>query len=242
MNNAALNILIVEDESIIAEDLKICLNDLGYNVIGIAKSFNTGLELFKSLQPDFVMLDIMIGGEKDGIDLAKAFTDIRDIPFVFLSSHSDKATVARAKEVHPSAYLLKPFEEQDIYTTIEVAMANFNDGDQQSEESKNIVPRDSLFVKEKHIYVKIPIKEIAYIKSDGNYLHIYGDAFHHMVRHTQKEILDILPGQFMKVHRSFIANASLIKAIMPDSVKILDETVPVSKDYRDGLLSRVTIM
>ncbi len=242
MTTRALNILVVEDEAIIAEDLKTCLEDLGYSVLGVAKSYEEGLQKFKTFKPDFVILDIVIDGEKDGIELAQAINGIKKVPFIFLSSHSDTATLNRAKEHLPSAYLVKPFEEEDIFTTIEVAIANYNATHGLMLDENKGIPRDSLFVKENHIYVKIPIKDMAFIKSDGNYLHIHGDGFHHMVRHTQKEILDILPSHFMKVHRSFIANASLISAIYPDAVEVINTKIPVSKDYREALLKRVTIM
>lgn len=244
-----LNILIVEDEAIIAEDLKESLQGLGYNVAGVAASYDEAMELLKREKPDFVMLDIILDGPKDGIALAADIREEYGIPFIFLTSHADRATVERAKAVKPSGYLLKPFEEDDLYSAIEIGVANFSakkvaqPDDKPPENNNGFVIKDSVFVKDKRVYIKLPVDDILYLKSDGNYMHIQGDHFHHLVRSTQNEMLNILPADsFMKVHRSYIVNLHNIKAIHPNVIEIGQEQVPLQKDLREELLSRLTIM
>jgi DNA-binding NarL/FixJ family response regulator len=116
-------ILIVEDESIIAENLRYILNDLNYEVIGIASKYSIAIELIKAQLPDIVLIDIILGGSKGGIDLAHEINLKYKIPFIFSTSHSDPLTVKKAKEAKPNGYLLKPFSKANIFTTIEMALA-----------------------------------------------------------------------------------------------------------------------
>lgn len=117
-----IKILIVEDEIIIAEDMHQLLLSLGYEVLGIAHKYSVAVSLLEKIKPDIILLDITLGGSKTGIDLAHHINENYQIPFVFLTSHADAATVKKAKEVRPRAYLVKPFNKEDIYTTLEVAL------------------------------------------------------------------------------------------------------------------------
>lgn len=124
-----IKILIVEDEIIIAEDMHQLLLSLGYEVIGIAHKYSVAVDLLERVKPDIILLDITLGGAKTGIDLAHHINTKHKIPFVFLTSHADAATVKKAKEVRPRAYLVKPFNKEDIYTTLEVALTLTNSKD-----------------------------------------------------------------------------------------------------------------
>ena len=125
-------ILIVEDEFVIAENLSLILQDLKYEVIGIASKYTNALEVLKTQLPDLVLIDIVLAGSKDGIDLAHEINLKYKIPFIFSTSHSDPLTVKKAKEANPNGYLLKPFNKANIFTTIEMALAgNQNNRNQQ---------------------------------------------------------------------------------------------------------------
>jgi len=117
-------ILIVEDEFLIAEKLNLILQDLEYEVIGIASKYSKAINIIETRLPDIILIDIVLGGAKDGIDLAHEVNLKYKIPFIFSTSHSDKATVTRAKDAQPNGYLLKPFNKANIFTTIEMALAS----------------------------------------------------------------------------------------------------------------------
>jgi len=104
---STIRILIVEDELIIAEDIKIELESLGYEVIGIAATYDEAIELFNNYHPDVMLVDILIAGGKDGIDLARTIRKKEDLPLIFLTSYADKGTVERAKQVKPLTMLTK---------------------------------------------------------------------------------------------------------------------------------------
>lgn len=115
-------ILIVEDEAIIAMDLSQRLEVFGYHVTGIAASGDQALRLCYDTHPHLVMMDIVIRGDKDGIETAALIRGRHDIPVVYLTAYSDLSTLQRARETLPYGYLVKPFRPEDARATIEVAL------------------------------------------------------------------------------------------------------------------------
>ena len=120
MSKAA--ILIVEDEGIVAEDLAGKLGRLGYEVSGIVSAGEEAVALTLRLHPALVLMDISLAGPMDGIAAAEAIRRQYDVPVVYLTAHSDPATLARAKLTGPFGYILKPFEQRDLATQIEMAL------------------------------------------------------------------------------------------------------------------------
>jgi diguanylate cyclase (GGDEF)-like protein/PAS domain S-box-containing protein len=115
-------VLIVEDERIIAFDLQRRLKSFGFEVIGSCSSGAEAIELCSHERPDIVLMDIMLEGDLDGIETAKILLETRQIPSIFLTAYSDAATLERAKAAQPLAYIIKPFKERELYTTIDVAL------------------------------------------------------------------------------------------------------------------------
>lgn len=115
-------IFVVEDEVIISEDIAQTLQQLGYTIAGTSESGVHALLEVERTQPDLVLMDIQLAGRLDGIQTTAAIRKRWSIPVIYLTSHSDEATLARAKETGPHGYLLKPFNERDLRTAIEVAL------------------------------------------------------------------------------------------------------------------------
>jgi signal transduction histidine kinase len=117
-------ILIVEDEWVIALDIKQHLVRLGYSVSGTANSAEKALDLVATSKPDLVLMDIYLQGNKSGIEAADQIRQQFYLPVIYLTAHADEATLTQAIATHPYGYILKPFEEQDLIIAIEVALAN----------------------------------------------------------------------------------------------------------------------
>jgi len=115
-------ILIVEDEPIIAEDLSMILEKAGYSVVGIANDSTRALDLLHSQSPDLALLDIALDSSLSGIDIADIINKKYQIPFIFITSFSDKHTLEKAKDVYPHGYIVKPFKKKDILANIEIAL------------------------------------------------------------------------------------------------------------------------
>ena len=119
-----VNILIVEDEPLVAEDIAGHLEFLGFGVASIVHSGEEAVEYLKKNSPEAALLDITLSGTKDGIEVAQYINDHNKIPFVYLTSHADRSTIDRVKSTHPGGYLIKPFDENDLLTCIELALSN----------------------------------------------------------------------------------------------------------------------
>lgn len=115
------NILIVEDEFIVANDLRIMLQKAGYTVCGIAPSVTKALDLIKAKQPDWILLDIFLQGAKTGIDLAGQLSEM-GIPFIYISANTNQAILEAAKATEPYGFLVKPFREKDLLIMLDIAL------------------------------------------------------------------------------------------------------------------------
>ncbi len=240
-----IKILIVEDELIIAEDLKDILESLDYEVCGIAISAREALQLLEEHAPDIALLDIQIKGGKDGIDLANDINEQFKIPFIFLSSHADAATLERAKQVKPYGYLVKPFQEKDIHTTVEMALSNFagtNTNLHKSETDHNpgFVLNDSLFVRNNSMLVKLKFNDIMYLEADANYSNIFANGKKYVIRSTLKELEQKLESHhFSRIHKSFLINLNAIDAIEAHSVHVGGQEIPISRTQHSWLLNHI---
>jgi PAS domain S-box-containing protein len=119
-------ILVVEDESIVAKDIQKSLEKLGYEVPATASSAAAAYEKLEQVQPDLVFLDIKLKGEEDGIHIAEHIKEKYNIPVIFLTSYVDQETLDRAKVTEPYGYIVKPFNESDLKTTVEMALFKFS--------------------------------------------------------------------------------------------------------------------
>jgi CheY-like chemotaxis protein len=119
-----LKILIVEDEIIVAEDLKQRLENLGYNIVGIAAKGRDALKITGETNPDLILMDIMLKGELDGIDTAQTIRNVYNIPFIYLTGSTDNTIRERAETTKPLGYIIKPFDDIGIQNSIEIAFIN----------------------------------------------------------------------------------------------------------------------
>jgi len=115
-------ILVVEDEGIIAKDIQMSLRHLGYEVPSTVASGEQAIKKAEVEKPDLILMDIVLQGEMDGIEAATRIRSRFDIPVIYLTSYSDKETMERAKGTEPYGYILKPFDESKVDTTIKMAL------------------------------------------------------------------------------------------------------------------------
>jgi len=122
LSASELRALIIEDEILIAEELKERLSQLGYAVVGAVDSADAGIAIATREQPDVVLLDIRLKGEKDGIQAAREIRQRVDLAIVYVTAYSDPLTVERVKHTDYDGYILKPFHRRDLQSTIQIAM------------------------------------------------------------------------------------------------------------------------
>ncbi len=241
-----IKILIIEDELIIAESMRMMLEELDYEVIGIASDSAEAFDILLKDVPDIALVDLMLRHNEDGVELARSIKQQHDLPVIFITSLSDKVTVERAKEVHPEGYIVKPFEKKDLYTSIEIALSNFlqSSAKKQAKEEENYFFREFLFVKKKYQFEKVRIHDIQWIKSDGNYLEMYCQAERkYLIRSSFHEFFDNINSDiFLQVHKSYAVNVEFIDSVRTNEIVVNKRLVPIGKTYHDVIRKRLNIM
>ncbi|MEM0952821.1 MAG: response regulator [Pseudomonadota bacterium] len=142
MTDTALNsvgILVVEDEALVARDIRNRLEEIGHRVLGLARTPDQALTLAQSCKPDLLLCDIHLKRNIDGIEVARRVNEIKETPVVFLTAYSDEETLSRAKSIAPYGYVLKPIETPDLKIAIEMALHRYS-LDKQAGQLKSATP------------------------------------------------------------------------------------------------------
>jgi DNA-binding LytR/AlgR family response regulator len=247
------NILVVEDENIVAKDIQQTLEKLGYGVVGICAEGEKAIELAEKEKPDLIFMDIMLKGKMNGIKAAEQIIAKYEIPVIYLTAYADKDTLAKAKVTQPHGYILKPFKEVDIRTAVELALYKHKKEAKIKWERDlyhSIIKADknsngSIFVKSKYQLVKIQTKDIFFIEAIKDYVGINTGEKRYIVHSTMKSIKDKLPASdFARVHRSFIIRLDKISAIEFPNI-IIDHNIkyiPIGNSYKDELMDKLKLI
>ncbi len=239
-------ILISEDEVIIAEDIAASLEELGYETCAIDSGEGT-IEMIRELQPDLVLLDINLRGDADGVEIGGRIREEFHIPFIYLTAYADRATIDRAKKTEPDGFLVKPFDEKSLRSAIEIALYKHDNNKETNGALTNgkeqEVATDYIFVKVKHRIIKVHYNEILWVEAYDNYSFIVTADQKYLVSSTLKDMEHKLPSQnFVRVHRSYIANLDKIEALEENSVVFAKGDIPIGKSYKKTLMSRFNII
>jgi DNA-binding LytR/AlgR family response regulator len=244
-----IKILLVEDEGIIAADMENMLEKMGYEVFETAMDYEEAIERLEEETPDLILLDVNLGGRKDGIDLAEVINEKYQIPFIFTTSYTDGPTIERAKKVNPIGYLIKPFKQEQLYTTIEMAMFSIAKQPKKAQpignerDSEGLVIKDALFLKDKYRYTKLPLGDILWLKAEGNYVEIYLHNRRELIRNSLSHFLEKLnKDNFFRTHKSYAVNLDFLTRVEPTEVFILDTAIPITKNYHNELIERIDVM
>ncbi|HQV73944.1 MAG: response regulator [Flavobacteriales bacterium] len=251
---AQSNVLVVEDESIVSKDIQHSLKKLGYNVVGAANTGEQAVSLALEHMPDIILMDIMLKGEMNGIEAAEAIRKETNIPVIFLTAYADESTLAKAKVTQPYGYIIKPFKEIDIHTTIEMALYKHKKETEVLKErdllyslveNKDTTGRDIMFVKSNSRLVKLKTGDIYFVEALKDYVVINTLNTRYTIHSTMKDIEAKLPeSDFIRVHRSFIVRLDKIVAIeQPNLILENDKKViPIGGSYKDDLAKRLNLV
>lgn len=247
-----VSILIVEDKAIISEALAMTLEKAGYSISARADSGENALLLVNDNPPDIILMDIQLAGKLDGIQTAKLLSKTHSIPIIYLTDFHDKATIERAKHTHPAAYLLKPFNPNDLLIAIEIAFHNASKkaeavvGENEKPAEDFFPFEDRFFIKEKDTLHRVNIDDVLWIEAAGSYcaiktsqknftlsisLRVFNERFNHPM--------------LLRVHRSYMVNIDKITAIKGNMLVIgqaPSHEIPTSESYRDAVFQRLRMI
>ena len=246
---AKRNILVVEDESIVGKDIQNRLKNLGYAVTAVVPSGEKALKEIEIKKPDLILMDIMLKGEMNGVEAASIIKEKYDIPVVFLTAYADDNTLSKAKLAEPYGYIIKPFKEKELQTTIEVALYKQEKDVKVKKERdfyysiiENQGSPNSIFIRADYRLNKINFKDIYYVEALKDYVVIITKTDTFTTHSTMKEMMKLLPAtDFIRIHRSYIVNISKIFSIkfpdliIEDKMKVLPVGGLFKKDLYDKL-------
>ncbi|MFC5411287.1 response regulator [Larkinella bovis] len=259
MERSQIQILVIEDEAILAMDLSDTLEEEGYYVVGIANNGRKALELFKTQRVDLVICDIQLKGDWDGIETIAQIQAVRPVPVIYTTALSDKQTLDRAKPTLPSAYLTKPVLINNLRIAIELALYNFSHKLElapadESVELNSILERDSpsretilridnlIFIKHNYQFVKILLEDILYLEADGAYTTIVTHDRKYAIRLTISTLLDRLSEmQLARVHRSYAVHIKKVEGFSDREITVGKYTVPLGRQYKQLFIQQFQI-
>lgn len=226
----SLRILIVEDEILIAETIKLYLEEQGHQVLDICISYEEAVDSFHQQRPDMVVLDIRLYGPKSGIDFANFLQEQSEkTAFIYLTSQHDRRIFDLALETTPYGYLAKPIQKESLWTTVETAYRLFKD------DSPPTITYTLFDGQKKH---KVNEREIVCVKSDHIYSNVHlVDGRKIVTRKPLSQFLKHIQSQLLfRCHRSFIINTLHVNDWDNNSVTLVNgEIIPVSRSKRDIL-------
>ncbi len=236
MNHPKL--LIVEDDPSSALTLEVALYELGYPKPDRVDNSTQALALIRREPPDLILMDIDIKGELTGIEVARRVQHL-EIPIIFITGYDTADVYEKAKETNPYAYLIKPFNNLTLDSTLKTALKSAKLQKESKSEEEDFILKDCIFVKNGAILQKVKFREIQWILSEGNYCILHTEQKKHAVRISLARIIQrVPPNIFVRVHQRYLVQAALINSIDTQKGEILigDETIPMGRTFKDDLL------
>ncbi|WP_128547882.1 LytR/AlgR family response regulator transcription factor [Larkinella soli] len=259
MEEEQIQILVVEDEAVLAMYLCDILEEEGYNVVGTVNNGRKALDLFKKLRVDLVICDIQLKGDWDGIETVGQLQAVRHVPVIYTTALSGKEVLDRAKLTRPAAYLTKPVAISNLRIAIELALYNFSHKlearpHDDAHELHSLLEKDApsretilridnlIFIKHNYQFVKIPLEDIMFLEADGAYTTITTHDRKFAIRLTLSTLLDRLSEtQLVRVHRSFAVHIKKVEGFSDREITVGKHIVPLGRQYKPAFIQQFQI-
>ena len=236
-----ISILIVEDDASFALELEMLIQDIGYQVAGVADSAASALEIIYSKQVDFILMDIDIKGKMRGLELGKKIRPIK-IPILYITSFGNKEHYEEAQKSNIVGYLVKPIDKYTLQTAISLAVgqlyAALKDG-KQGQSADEFLFEEYLFLKKDNVYHKVAERDIMLLEGSDDYVKIHlRDGRTFLLRKTLQMMERVLSDAlFIRVHRSYLVNVTAIEHLdtQDNLLCVGDTTIPLSRQRRQEL-------
>lgn len=218
-----IKIYILEDEIITQELLKQTLESLDFSICGMATNAVTALEEIQELKPDIALLDIKVDGTETGIWLGNQL----DIPIIYLTAYNDANTIKYAIYSKPVSYLVKPFNNDQLYIAMQLAIDKIKSNTQ-------------IVVKERDKNTIVLNKDILFAKKEDQYLKLFLADCEKLIRSSVNEFLELInSSDFLQVHRSYIVNMNHITTFTSKEITINNYKIPVSKKFAKDVIDGI---
>lgn len=240
----AARLVIVEDDAVIAADLGTLLTDLGHRVVATCPDAAGALQAVAVHRPDLVLLDINLGQGRDGVHIAERLNAEEQVPFVFITGHTDQRTLDRVKATRPAGFIIKPFDEDDLRAQIGIALARQSaqaDAGERNAEHRQQGSRgaEALFVRDKGRLVKVPVHDIRYVEADNNYVVVHTADRRYVMACSLSSMEERLASSFfVRIHRRYLVDVRRITGLREREAHLGELVLPVGKTHKEELRLR----
>jgi len=227
-----LKTFIVEDDISFALEVEMLLRVLDYPVLGTANSSDKGLVKIMKERPDVILVDIYIEGTNNGIEFAKKIRHL-NIPVIFMTAYNDEKLYELAKELNPIAFLVKPFNLISLKSILERVKYQLQ---REKELQNNISDNEFIFIKNSKTIDKVFVKDIYYIKSEGNYCYIFTEDKKYVLKISLVKMHEKLSQPiFIRVHRGHVVNKKKIQNVTKNlsALNLGDFEIPIGGKYKN---------
>jgi DNA-binding LytR/AlgR family response regulator len=249
MEQEKIKIVIVEDEFVIAEDIRTRLEEAGYEVINVFDKAETALPFIFNALPDIILVDINLLGKMDGIQMVEELKLKVNLPIAFITANSDTATYERARKTHPHAFLVKPFTTANLLAAVDLALYHFSiestptvieRAEAKDHPESQFMVNQCLFVRTNSKYKKICNNDLLFVEAAGSYVHIQTRTERHTLSqnltHFQKKTP--LPN-LVRIHRSYIVNVDHVDSFEEAFIFVQNHKLPLSDNFKADFLARI---
>lgn len=237
-----MNILIIEDEALYADQLQMVVESLGYNVCGVIDNAEEALRILEVANPDMAIIDINLSGEMNGLELGKWIKRFKEIPIIYVTSYQDTEYFNQAKALSAYAFLEKPINKEQLARTIALGFQFYQQQNDKQSDKKSVEKKPELMIKIKAKYIKINQKDIAFIEAEDKYCNIHlDDGTVYVERTSLKDINNKLaPEMFAQTHRSYIVNLEKVRETdtADFTINVNQQHIPLGNTYKEYFLKK----
>ena len=242
-----VKILIVEDDPLCIIDLKMLVEELGYQLVGVVDNATAVFDIMEKDKPDIILMDIDIKGDKNGIEIAKEIAN-QSIAIIFITSYIDDSTYQKAKQVGPCGYLVKPFNHFTLESIIEYTVSNLVFYDENSSQDnfngwqEDVILKDYVFIKRNNQLEKVAIADIDFVQSEGNYSIICVGKRKFALKLSLVKVFNFLKNYpFLRVNKRHLLNMDKVDSIDLSNNKIIlnDNHFSIGRTYKDVVLKKL---
>lgn len=250
MSKDVLSVLIIEDEIIWSATLEIYLRDFGFEVAGVANTFEQAVILLNKKNYDLVLLDISLEEEKSGLELARLINTLYKKPFIFITASYSSHTLQEAVDTTPSGYLSKPVSENSLFITIQNAIRHF-----ETHQTATPLPAEQpaidtcFYVKQGNGYIRVDWSDVAALSVEHNYTRVLTlqNKGGYLIRSALQKTLDaIIPAairnEFIRVNRSEVVRARFIEELRGQSIITSLKTFSITESYLKEVKQKLQIL
>jgi DNA-binding LytR/AlgR family response regulator len=244
-----LQVLLVEDDRSAALDVEMLFEEMGQKLAAIRDNADAALQYIYDEQPDIIIMDIELKGDKSGLDIAKEIDHLH-IPTIFTTSYKDKQTYEQAtKSTYSLGYLVKPFSKLSLQSMIEQAVKTMfpEDGLESPSDclDEGMILANTVLVKHVNVLYPVRFDNILFIQGEGNYCSIHTNQRKFMLKMSLRKLLESVPAnEFAPIHKSYIVRLDKVESIDIGSGKLTvgKEVLPLGRNFKNAFLERFNLL